>query len=156
MAGHHTPTGRATRGYVAYDIEEDRLCFLKDQWRTNARGCHPELETYARLKKYNVTRVATAIAGGDVDGGSQRTVSQIFMKRYRESQGIQVPAERIHTRIVLREIGRPLDQYANSIDLIRIAGHALYGTRILCTCSTPPDCSRSAQAGLGKGRCPAS
>lgn len=125
--------GRATKGYVAYDMEEDRLCFLKDQWRTNCRGSHPELETYAHLNKHNVSRVATAIAGGDVEEenhGVHRTVSQEYIKRYRNSADVQIPVERIHTRVVLREVGRPMDQYADSLDLIRICGHALLGTSV--------------------------
>ncbi|KAL6300807.1 hypothetical protein BKA93DRAFT_752437 [Sparassis latifolia] len=42
----HSPTGRATRGYVAYDMETGRLAFLKDTWRPDSSKIHPEREVY--------------------------------------------------------------------------------------------------------------
>lgn len=131
VSGQYSPTGRATRGYVAYDLEDNTLVFLKDQWRANAEGCHPELETYKRLKQANVSHVATAIAGGDVldprTGSPQRTVSQIYLEKYSRTPDLPVPVERIHTRLVLREVGRPLEKYRHSIELIRVCRHALCG-----------------------------
>ena len=100
------------------------MVFFKEQWRANAIGVHPELETYQRLHEHNVSHIATAIAGGDVRGerGLHKTISQ----RYFDKEGIDMH-ERIQTRLVLKEVGRPLESYADSIDLILVVNDALQG-----------------------------
>lgn len=78
------------------------MVFLKEQWRANANGVHPEVETYLRLREHGVQGIATVIAGGDVIGprGVHKTISQ----RYFDKDGIHIP-ERIQTRLVLKEVG---------------------------------------------------
>lgn len=131
VSNQYSLTGRATRGYVAYDIEDNTLVFLKDQWRSHAKSNHPELETYRRLEKHNVSFVATAIAGGDVidprTGGPQTTVSQKYLEKYSHMPDSAVPTARIHTRLVVHQVGRPLEEYRNSIELIWICLQALSG-----------------------------
>lgn len=101
---------------------------MKEQWRANAVGVHPEVETYLRLRKHGVRYVATVVAGGDVVDsiGLQKTVSQ----RFFDKEGI-VMSERIHTRLVIKEVGRPLESYAFSGDLIAIVREALIGQELL-------------------------
>lgn len=110
---------------MAYCLDDNVLVFLKEQWRANAVGVHPELKTYERLRQHGVQGVATAIAGGDVHGlrGLHKTASQ----RYLNKQGFDIP-ERIQTRLVLKEVGRPLETYGDSIDLIVVTTHAFIGT----------------------------
>ncbi|THH30018.1 hypothetical protein EUX98_g4181 [Antrodiella citrinella] len=42
-------TGRATKGYIAFDLATKEFCFLKDSWRLLSDDIHPELEVYKRL-----------------------------------------------------------------------------------------------------------
>ena len=116
--------GRGTKGWVAYCLDDNKLVFFKEQWRPNAVGVHPEIETYQRLRKHNVSHVATAIAGGDVRVGTEprKTESQ----RYFDKQGIHLP-ERLQTRLVLKEVGRPLESYTDSIELISVVGDSVEG-----------------------------
>ena len=118
-------TGNGTKGWGAYCVEDKTMVFLKEQWRVNAPGAHPEVETYKRLHRHDVRNVATAIAGGDVLGphGYQTTLSQ----RIFDKEGVEVP-ERIQTRLVLREFGRPLETYEGPKELINVTTHALIGT----------------------------
>ena len=133
-------TGRGTKGFVAYDLEGDRLVWLKDCWRVDSSGSdvpvHPEHETYARLREHGVKYVATAICGGDVeslpqpntslsqgplplqDNRVQTTVNQRWVTGFRP---------KIHYRLVVEEIGRKLETYKSSFHLCCFILYALEG-----------------------------
>ncbi|EKM57668.1 uncharacterized protein PHACADRAFT_115930 [Phanerochaete carnosa HHB-10118-sp] len=122
ITARSSPTGRCTRGYVALEVEMQRMVFLKDQWRATPR--RPELDVYrrlhSRLQDEDREFFATPIAGGDVD--NHRTGSQHFMQHFNISVR---PAERVHTRLVTKEIGRPLETYRGSFELITFVTQAL-------------------------------
>lgn len=101
------------------------MVFLKEQWRAKANGVHPELETYIRLRQHGVQGVATAIAGGDV--GGPRDLHKTVSQRYFDKQSFNI-SERVQTRLALKEVGRPLETYKDSIELILLTAHALIGT----------------------------
>ena len=107
-------------------MEDRRLVFIKDQWRPVAPGAHPEIETYERLRKHEVEYVATCLGGGDTmskDGTLQRTLTHELFP----PDAIFDNSERFHTRLVLKEVGIPLEEYSNSMDLITVVFHALIG-----------------------------
>lgn len=122
---NHSPTGRCTRGYIAFDLDESILYFMKDQWRPYGQGIRTEWETYTRLHKNNVRSIATAIAGGDVGpkNDQQRTTTQRFFNKNRSQKVV----ERVHCRLVTKEVGRSLDKYADSAELFVICSHAFMG-----------------------------
>ncbi|KAJ3558956.1 hypothetical protein NM688_g624 [Phlebia brevispora] len=123
-SGTDSPTGRATKGFVAYRLANKNLVFLKDFWRPDAKSAVSELDTYERLKKAEVPYVATAIAGGDVGGsGAQRTINQ------DQFVGPRRPSKRIHHRIVLLQVGRHLETYTYSVEMIIVVYQALYAHR---------------------------
>ncbi|GBE81228.1 hypothetical protein SCP_0309550 [Sparassis crispa] len=117
--------GRATRGYVAYDMNTERLAFLKDTWRPDSVNVHPERQVYERLYQHGVrNHVATLICGGDVDISPQKTRTQEF------DDGLM---GRIHYRIVVKEVGRPLEDYANVREMIIVIKHAILAHHIAWT-----------------------
>ena len=124
VSGGYQPVGRCTKAWVCYCLDDDEMVFMKEQWRANAVGVHPEMATYSRLKEHGVRHVATAIAGGDVGDshGLHKTVSQRFFDR----EGLDM-SERIQTRMVIKEVGRPLETYAASPELILVVTNALRG-----------------------------
>lgn len=126
-AGSYSPTGRATRGYVAYDVDKQRLVFLKDSWRPDSPGVRPELDIYMKLHSSGATRsVATAIGGGDVGAPhAQTTRNDQWLK-----QAGRAPTTRTHYRILTSRIGRPLDTYETSTELMCVVADALRGTSI--------------------------
>ncbi|KAH8100081.1 hypothetical protein BXZ70DRAFT_203982 [Cristinia sonorae] len=112
-----SPTGRGTKGYIAFDLEKKKFCFLKDAWRADADGVHPEIEVYKRFEGLAtpIAGIATVSCGGDMHNaiGSRRiarqeTKAQAWFPGY---------APRIHTRIVLNEVGIPLRDYEHSFEL---------------------------------------
>ncbi|GJE93741.1 hypothetical protein PsYK624_099020 [Phanerochaete sordida] len=113
--------GRCTRGYLAFDLAERRLVFLKDAWH-NVSKVHPELHVYRRLHERGVPYIATPIAGGDID--RQRTLSQTFTSKTSEDAYYM---EHVHLRMVFKEVGIPLESYRDSVELLRVMMHAFIG-----------------------------
>lgn len=119
--GTRSPTGRGGKGFIAYDIDRRRLVFLKDYWCADASGVHPELEVYRILHEKRIGHVATAIAGGDVGGTkAQCTHTQDLISATRK------PARRFHHRIIVWEVGRPLDSYERSGVLVGAVLQAIH------------------------------
>lgn len=116
-------TGRATRGYAAYDQSRNRLVFYKDFWLPNSRKIRREMDTYALLNRQGVPNIATAIAGGDVlyNNASQQTLTQKYI------QSTTRPLERVHGRLVLAELACPLEDYLGSYELISVVNDAIQG-----------------------------
>ncbi|GJE86569.1 hypothetical protein PsYK624_026490 [Phanerochaete sordida] len=110
--------GRCTRGFAAFDPTEGRFVWLKDQWRSVALA-HSELDAYIRLHANGVSLIATPIAGGDVDG--HRTASQRYMTHMKEDRR---PAAHVHTRLVTKGVGRPLESYHDSPELLKVCFEA--------------------------------
>ncbi|EKM56600.1 uncharacterized protein PHACADRAFT_207804 [Phanerochaete carnosa HHB-10118-sp] len=118
--GHYAPVGRCTKGYPALDMQTKRLVWFKDQWRCAARP-HTELDAYMRLHKHHVTYIATPVAGGDVM--EHRTVTQDYLAHLADSWR---PSERVHTRLVTKEVGRLLETYKDSWELLRVCTEAFF------------------------------
>lgn len=127
--------GRATKGYVGLDTESGHLVFIKDQWRAVAPGAHPEIETYERLRKHKVACVATCLGGGDVVS-TDKTIQRTLIHELLPPNANFDNSERYHTRLVIKEVGLPLDEYPNSPELITIVYHVLIGTppRFIIAC----------------------
>ena len=130
FAGRPSLLGRATRAYIAYDLREERLVFLKDAWRIDHPKLRPEFDTYRDLKEHDVPHLPEILYGGDVPGVSvktQRTVSQDFAiveDEWRISTG---PLETlIHHRLV-QEIAYPLESVAGVREFVQAIYNALCG-----------------------------
>lgn len=125
VAAQSSLTGRCTKGFVAFDLENNRLCFVKDYWRPLAQLVHPEWEVYIRLKEHNVRCVATAIAGGDV--GAPNNPQVTVTDQHFQGDPNSFSVGRVHCRLVTKEVGRTLDTYRDSGHLMSVTYHALIG-----------------------------
>lgn len=101
-----SPTGRGTKVYPAYDVDRNKLVYLKIYWRTIGKGIHPELETYERLKKAGVRNTATPLAGGFVlcHQKAYETLTQNYIDN-------EWPAARQRYCLVTKELGRPIETF---------------------------------------------
>ncbi|KAI1783006.1 hypothetical protein LXA43DRAFT_1135917 [Ganoderma leucocontextum] len=109
------------RGYIAFDLQEESFCFLKDSWRPLVPGqTRPEHWVYERLRQHNVPGIATLVCGGDVGGpGAQITAVQDLMPPDKQ----RVP--HVHYRIVIKEIGVPLTEFMSFTELASNVAQAL-------------------------------
>jgi len=120
-----SPTGRATRGFVAMDVETKALVFLKDSWRPDMAGVKSEGHWYKRLKggEYiasfsHGSDVGRVKRGGDVKKVRlQRAITQNYSKRYCN---IQRMMGHIHYRTVQSEFYIPLKMFKDSRNLTQI------------------------------------
>ncbi|GJE90338.1 fungal protein kinase-domain containing protein [Phanerochaete sordida] len=120
-AGSHSARGRGTKGYIGFEFESDpekmRVVFIKDFWYPE--GTRTELANYQLLHEKQVPHIATVLAGGDVGGDTpQTTLNQEFFPVDRR------PSKRVHTRIVMAEVGRRLETYGDQMELLRCTNHA--------------------------------
>ncbi|EKM53551.1 uncharacterized protein PHACADRAFT_211233 [Phanerochaete carnosa HHB-10118-sp] len=112
--------GRSTVGYVVYDLAEDRMSFLKDQWRW-LDEMRSELDTLKYIRGRGVLGVARLEAGSDIE--HHRTRSQHLMRGLPYSDNA---VARVHTRLVTSNVGRPLGTAATSSELLRYVACARY------------------------------
>ncbi|KAL7283894.1 hypothetical protein ACG7TL_001166 [Trametes sanguinea] len=116
--------GSATRCYAAWDHAKQRPVFIKDYWRLN-RGLS-EHQIYVKFSQgpHPVTNIPTIVGGGDVysvDFGCQTTRTRMISTL----DGDIFVGERVHTRLVMKEIGRPLESFKDWRELASIVNDAL-------------------------------
>ncbi|KAI0793353.1 hypothetical protein C8Q75DRAFT_557155 [Abortiporus biennis] len=87
--------GRATKGFVALDLGEKKLKFLKDSWRYHGGDYHPEIEVYEKLQQAaGVKNIAKVEGGGDIldkNGRPQTTVTHPYLKVESEDHAEYLP-----------------------------------------------------------------
>ncbi len=119
--GSRSAVGRGTKGLVAFDLDNNRLVFLKDYWRSRSNESRAELEVYEKLHKAKVQNIATPIGGGDVDPDNQRTITEKYITGGS-------PDSRVHYRFAVRQVGRPLETYSTAREMVGFIHDAVIGT----------------------------
>lgn len=122
--------GRATRAYIAYDLTEQRLVFLKDTWRMDHPNLLVESQTYSDLKKHNVPHIPNVLYGGDVqptDKPLQETSTQAYVVVEDEWRVTDYPYDRyIHHRLV-QDIAYPLESALDVNEFLQVLHDVLLG-----------------------------
>ncbi|KAH9932248.1 uncharacterized protein B0H18DRAFT_987237 [Fomitopsis serialis] len=108
--------GKRTKCYIAYEVSRNRLVFLKDYWRSNTHTTKPEGEVLKELRAAGVQSVPTPVAEG-IDEKIER----------RPPTALQY-----HYRLVIKEIGRPLDTFSSALQLVEIIYDVLEGRCRVC------------------------
>lgn len=130
-----SPTGRGTKGYIAYDICGRRLVFLKDCWRSyiDDETTPSEGHMLEFLRTHGVSNTPTPLAYEDVgtlEGAYQETYTQRMLARH-EDTGCKPTIQR-HYRLVIKEIGRPLEDHRTPNQLAWGVYHAFQGRSHFC------------------------
>ena len=143
-----SPTGRATRGFVALSMFTGKLVFLKDSWRPNIEGMMGEAHWFERLE--GAKNISKFLHGSDVRCALvkrrratrsqralgtelQQTLTDLYSMDYgwaREMVGYT------HYRTVQSEFYVPLEMFTNSKHLTQIIYDAIIGT-IFLPCQSP-------------------
>ncbi|TFY68521.1 hypothetical protein EVJ58_g968 [Rhodofomes roseus] len=125
----NSPAGRGMRGYIAYDVSRRRLVFLKDHWRPCIKSSLFEGEVLQSMRSAGVQYVPTPLAAGIVQDemGVQETCTQDFLP-VDERTGCYAPRQE-HYRLVVKEIGEPLDKHKTPKELVKVMWHALHAHR---------------------------
>lgn len=129
----HSMTGRATRTFAAYDNKRKTHVIIKDYWRVDLVGL-TEYQIYLKLLNDSAEGqqprplVPTLLGGGDVvHGGSkkaQHTLTDELLSLMEPDHGF---AGSIHTRLVFKELCRPLESFKDARELVSVVHDALIG-----------------------------
>ncbi|KAI0359648.1 hypothetical protein OH77DRAFT_1518035 [Trametes cingulata] len=145
--------GRGTRGYVAVDADniDGPFYYLKDAWRIVKPGAHAEGTILSRLNGKGVEYIPTLECHGDVRRPEEpapkyNTRSKTAkghgansMNQATETQGVWEDLHRgsedtlrrpfkthIHYRMVVREVGKPLEEFKNGRQLVQTVYCCVY------------------------------
>ncbi|KAH9912223.1 uncharacterized protein B0H18DRAFT_1127428 [Fomitopsis serialis] len=112
---------RATRTYVAFDLRDERLLFLKDGWPSSGHGRLPrEHIVYERLQRANTVGILPCLGGQDVVSQPENNV-QLTRAHPEDHTGLR----RVHYRILLGRVCRPLSDFGDFQELTQILTAAL-------------------------------
>jgi hypothetical protein len=135
--------GRATFGYIAYDVESGSLVYLKDFWRVDHPEIQKEGDVYRELYEAQVPNIAEMDRAGDVPlilSGSPFQVSLPAVQRTKTQDYVSRPGSRhswcpghprvepyVHYRLVLKTVGMPLNQFKSTRQLCEVIRDAIVG-----------------------------
>ena len=150
IANARSPTGRATRGFVAMSKDTGKLVFLKDSWRPDILGMMGEGHWFGKLE--GARNISAFLHGSDVrsvvvrrrgaattSGHPKNPLQRTFTDSYSEDyDGIQRMVGYIHYRTVQCEFYVPLDMFKDSKHLTQIMHDTIIGTRVLSFARFPP------------------
>jgi Fungal protein kinase len=145
--------GRATFGYIAYEVESGNLVYLKDFWRVDHPEIQKEGDVYRELQDAQVPNIAKMGRAGDVplpsDGdklevvssGVQRTRTQDYLSgpgsQHSWCPGHPRVEPYIHYRLVLETVGMSLNQFRSTRQLCEVIRDALVGEGDLSIAFSP-------------------
>ncbi|KAI0315902.1 kinase-like domain-containing protein, partial [Amylostereum chailletii] len=122
---------KGTHGYLAADLDDGSLVWIKDSWRLNKSYVRKEADVYRLLMEAEVPHVASMVCGGDVD--AQETQSQNFVKAPWACETDEVRQSKIHHRVVLSTIGRPLKKFTSTRELTTATRDAIEAHSVVFT-----------------------
>ena len=125
-----SPTGRATRAYVAYSLTKNRLVFLKDSWRVHVKDLSDEDSIYFRLTSAKVPFTPRVLCAGDVqvDGVPQVTRTQELARKQDAKWRMKCSASRTHMHHrIIQEFAYSLSTSANSKEYTQAFRDAIAG-----------------------------
>jgi hypothetical protein len=123
-----SPTGRATRGFVALSTSTGRLVFLKDSWRPDLECTKPEDHWFQQLNENGSGKayIGAYSLGSDVYATrqlvgqrdlKQRTITHHYAKGLEQMKGM---LGYIHYRVVQTELYLPLETFRGSEHLVDV------------------------------------
>ncbi|KAI0247320.1 kinase-like domain-containing protein, partial [Lactifluus subvellereus] len=133
--------GRATFGYIAYDVESGNLVYLKDYWRVDHPDVQKEGDVYRELHEAEVPNIARMGRAGDVPRISGRgglEVSWPAVQRTKTQDYLSGPGSPhswcpghprvetyIHYRLVLETVGMSLNRFRSTRQLCEVIRDAI-------------------------------
>lgn len=145
FTGPVLPFERATRGFLAWEVEEERVVFLKDTWRAKDR--ESEAHIYQKLQRAEVPEkyLPRVLICGDVcfsDGDRQVTTTHEYAGSgcdwYMPTKWIR---EHVRHRVV-QEVAFPLDMVSSSRQLTQAMRDTLEGAPLVAGTVVECSCSR--------------
>ena len=118
--GKPVPLAQASKSAADGELSNFRevyFVYLKDAWRVDHPGIEKEGTVLHVLNKHKVQYVPTVLYHGDL---GDETLSYAKWPKYHTSQDIRDCPLKAHQhyRLVEAEVGKPLSEFANSLELV--------------------------------------
>ena len=128
-AALYPPPGRATRGFRAYDISEQKVVFLKDSWRIDLKDIHMEGSIYEVLRRHEVPHVPRCLISGDIltDKYHATKANGYSNSPWACHSDVAHFIPHRHYRLVLDIVGDPLMNFHSSYEMVSAIRDALHG-----------------------------
>jgi Fungal protein kinase len=122
------PFGRSTRTFIAYNLQSKECVFMKDSWRVETANAPIEGNIYQTLNQKGVKNIPKCVSCCDVcEERYRRTQTQSFSEAsWLGSFEFSSPPLR-HHRLILKSVGRKLNKFTSSRELVRAIRAALIG-----------------------------
>ena len=128
------PVGRWTRISIAYDVRRNKRVLMKDSWRVVLQGVIPEGEIYAKLHQNKVPNIPRCSCATDVgDDILHQSRTHKFVSKYGDPF---IPTQFVphrHYRLVLDTIGRKLQDFKRSWEMVNAVHASLIGEWTDCS-----------------------
>jgi RIO-like serine/threonine protein kinase fused to N-terminal HTH domain len=129
----YTPPGRATRGFKAYHISEQKVVFLKDSWRIDLPDIQAEGNVYRTLRDAEVRNVPHCLASGDISPAEYHaTKTHLYVAESWACRPATHFIPHRHYRLALNIVGRVLVEYRSSYEMVTAVRDALVGEFLQC------------------------
>ncbi|KAF8871381.1 hypothetical protein CPB84DRAFT_1800893 [Gymnopilus junonius] len=126
LADPQSVIGRATRGYPAWDLDGQKVVFLKDSWRSTETGMEKETATLRALNAKGVRNVPKFLCGDDLEGNFQSTITKHYAQPlWNIGAKGDYFIKRAHNRFAEDFIGVQLKNYKSSKQFIQAVHDAL-------------------------------
>ncbi|KAI0073811.1 hypothetical protein K474DRAFT_1710403 [Panus rudis PR-1116 ss-1] len=137
------PLGRATRGFIALKMTENKstsstpasksahtgkLVFLKDHWRKDGSNLPIESDVHAELEQHGIPHIPTFLGGGDVlvDKLVQKTETPRLLAKNADKWGKpRKPLSTYTHHRLVQELAFPLDTIRNAKELVQAIRDAM-------------------------------
>ncbi|KAI0315903.1 hypothetical protein OF83DRAFT_1293074 [Amylostereum chailletii] len=126
---HYSPNvvSKGTHGYIAADLDDGSLVWIKDSWRLNKAHVRKEADVYRMLVKAEIPHVSSMLYGGDVEG--QESCNQNFVDAPWACETDGVSHGKIHHRTVVSSVGRSLKDFTCTHELTAATRDAIEAHR---------------------------
>ncbi|RPD57778.1 hypothetical protein L227DRAFT_223617 [Lentinus tigrinus ALCF2SS1-6] len=115
--------GRGTRGYVAVEVNArgqlvGPFVYLKDAWRVDHTGIEQEGCVLEELNRHKVPFVPTLVCHGDLEGQVTESQEAWAKRKVKNPRFKRTFKKHQHYRLVVAEVGKPLEQFATGLELV--------------------------------------
>ena len=119
-----SPFGRGTRPMLAFDMEKEKIVFLKDYWRADVDGMDKEGKIYELLEENHVPNIPPFGRGNDVR--DHMTLTNTLREKTWACSSKEMVLLR-HYRMTLDVVGRPLTSFGSSWEFVSAIADAMEG-----------------------------
>jgi len=126
------PIGRSTRTSVAYDLKKKTRVFMKDSWQVVAPNVVTESDIIRKLNDRGTPHIPLCVDSCDMgDNKFHETKTGEFSNAAWVPSGFKFSFSKLrHHRLILDAVGKKLEQFSSTKELVCAIRDALVGMNV--------------------------